>query len=393
VLTPAEALLMIAAAPDQRSMLRETTEQARHIIGAHQAVSSLTVDKRSSQTVISVSLSDKYAAWRNYDEVPNGSGIYRLVCEVNRPMRLTQRELEAHPAWRGFGASAAQHPPMRGWLAVPLIGGTGRNLGLIQLSDKYEGDFTEEDAEILGQLARLASVAIEKGSAEAAQRAALEELRRKEEKLHRLAQELVLVREEERKRLGFDLHDNVCQELVGISILVDSARQHIEAEAPHSADDLARAVRYLHKLMEHLRMLARDLRPMQLSDLGLEEALRALAAGVTSPETAVVTVFPVSIPRLDEHTEVAVYRVAQEALTNALRHAAARAIVVTLTIDDGQLCLDVRDDGRGFDVQSRPARALGIASIEERALAQRGRLAITSRPGRGTTVRFECPLR
>ncbi len=69
--------------------------------------------------------------------------------------------MEAQPAWRGFGRAAGKHPPMRGWLAAPLTGRHGRNVGLIQSSDKYEGDFTEEDEAVLVQLAQIASIAIQ----------------------------------------------------------------------------------------------------------------------------------------------------------------------------------------------------------------------------------------
>jgi len=114
---------------------------------------------RAAVAVVAASISDKYAAWRSYDERPDGSGIYRLVCQVNRPMRLTQAELEAHPAWRGFGQAARRHPPMRSWLAAPLTGRHGQNIGVLQLSDKYEGEFTARDEATLVPLARFASVA------------------------------------------------------------------------------------------------------------------------------------------------------------------------------------------------------------------------------------------
>ena len=76
-------------------------------------------------------------------------------------MRMTQHEIEAHPAWQNFGAEKGRHPPMRGWLAVPLVGMDGRNLGLIQLSDKYEGEFTADDEAKLIELAQLAAAATE----------------------------------------------------------------------------------------------------------------------------------------------------------------------------------------------------------------------------------------
>jgi GAF domain-containing protein len=136
-------------------------EQARSAIGAHQAVASLTLGPDWSQTIVALSLSDKYGEFRAYNEKPQGTGIYTLVCRQNRPMRLTQGEIEAHPAWQNFGAEKGRHPPMRGWLAVPLVGMDGRNLGLVQLSDKYEGEFTAEDEAKLIQLAQLAAAATE----------------------------------------------------------------------------------------------------------------------------------------------------------------------------------------------------------------------------------------
>jgi PAS domain S-box-containing protein len=156
-----EAALVMNSALSIEDVLRVITEQGRAIIGAHQSVTSMTIDQNWAQAINSVSLSDKYAAWRDYDENTDGSGIYACVCHLNRPMRMTQAELEAHPKWRGFGKEAANHPPMRGWLAAPLRGRDGQNIGLIQLSDKYEGEFTEEDEAIIVQLAQMASIAIE----------------------------------------------------------------------------------------------------------------------------------------------------------------------------------------------------------------------------------------
>ncbi|HWQ32108.1 MAG TPA: PAS domain S-box protein [Blastocatellia bacterium] len=157
----AEASLAINSALALDDVLRLMTEAARELIGAHQAVTSLTVGGDWAQAITAVSLSDKYAAWRDYDQPPDGSGIYSLVCQTGQPMRLTQAELEAHPAWRGFGAEAGKHPPLRGWMAVPLTAHDGHNLGLIQLSDKYTGEFTSDDEAILVQLAQLASTTIE----------------------------------------------------------------------------------------------------------------------------------------------------------------------------------------------------------------------------------------
>ncbi|HEV7372537.1 PAS domain-containing protein [Arenibaculum sp.] len=168
----AQAALAVARAPTLDATLDEITGAARRLVGAHQAVVSLTKGPDWAQAINAVAFSDHYARWRDYAAVTDGSGIYAWVCEANRPVRMTQAELVRHPRWRGFGDHAAGHPPMRGWLAAPLVGRDGRNLGLIQLSDKEDGsDFEEADEAMLVQLAQIASTAVEQTLAEEALRA------------------------------------------------------------------------------------------------------------------------------------------------------------------------------------------------------------------------------
>jgi PAS domain S-box-containing protein len=157
----AEASLTINSTLSLNERLQLITELARDLIEAHQSVTSMTIDNNWAQAIHTVSVSDKYAQWHDYHEQPNGYGIYTLVCRTQRPIRMTQAELEAHPAWRNFGQQRDAHPPMRGWLAAPLTSRNGNNLGLIQLSDKYEGEFDAEDEAILVQLAQMASTAID----------------------------------------------------------------------------------------------------------------------------------------------------------------------------------------------------------------------------------------
>jgi PAS domain S-box-containing protein len=230
----------------------------------------------------------------------------------------------------------------------------------------------------------------ERRAADEALQQSLVALREREEQLRLMALQQVAIREEERKRLSFDLHDGVCQELVGIGILIQSARQR---GVPEAADaTLARAQTYLHTVGEHLRGLARDLRPLLLSDLGLGECLRALVAGMATETLLITVAVPPMIPRFGEEIEVAVYRIAQEALANAVRHAQARAVALTLEASDGMLDLEVRDDGRGFDREKLRSAPLGLVTMAERAVALGGSLRILSAPGGGTTVRLVCPL-
>src|SRR5665647_1291332 len=144
-----------------KGTLQEVADQARGVIGAHQAVVNLRKGDAWDQATNTLSLSDKYAQYRDLQQAMDGKGIYALVCETNHSIRLTQAELEAHPRWRGFGSHAGKHPPMRGWLAVPLTARDGTNIGLLQLSDKFEGEFTQTDEYVALELAQLASSAIE----------------------------------------------------------------------------------------------------------------------------------------------------------------------------------------------------------------------------------------
>ncbi|CAN5238869.1 hypothetical protein BH10PSE16_BH10PSE16_24850 [soil metagenome] len=141
--------------------MQEIAEQARGVIGAHQAVVSLKADGNPLQMLNALSLSEKYEPYSDLIRATDGSGIYAMVCENNRLVRMTQAELEAHPRWQSFGRHAGQHPLMRGWLAVPLIGKNGKNIGVLQLSDKYEGEFTKQDEYVALELSHLASTGLE----------------------------------------------------------------------------------------------------------------------------------------------------------------------------------------------------------------------------------------
>jgi serine phosphatase RsbU (regulator of sigma subunit)/DNA-binding response OmpR family regulator/anti-sigma regulatory factor (Ser/Thr protein kinase) len=167
----AEAATVLTSAASLDEVLDAVTVQARELIGAHQSITRMTSNQDWAQEATAASVSDKYAAFKyaafkECAEVSDCSGISALVCRENRPLRMTQLELESHPEWNRPGAAARQQPPMRGWLAAPLVAADGSNLGLIQLSDKFEGDFTERDEDILVQLAAIASVRIERARAD-----------------------------------------------------------------------------------------------------------------------------------------------------------------------------------------------------------------------------------
>lgn len=295
------------------------------------------------------------------------------------------------------------HPDDRADLATRLVElmappYRARGLNRVIVADgstrwlEWEGTTILDEQGRPAELQSIGRDVTERLAGEAALQASLAELRASEEKLRLLAQRQVTIREDERKRLGFDLHDGVCQELVGIGILVEALRRRLGPTSVEVAGELTRVVRHLNHLGEHVRLLAGELRPMLLHDLGLEGSLRSLAAGLTNDAVQVRAVFPACVPRLAEVAEVAVYRIAQEAIANAVRHAEAREVTVELDVRDARVRLEVRDAGRGFDAATRRRDALGILGMEERALALGGTLEVLSTPGHGTVVRLVCPL-
>jgi len=167
----ADCALALSAADDLDNLLNLVTEAAVSVVGCHQGVTTrLPTDWTDATTY--VSLSETYAAWRGYDVVPKGLGVLEAVTRENRPLRLTGAQLTAHPEWRGL-RDAPDHPPLPDYLAAPLVGRDGTNLGLVQLAHKLDdSEFTAEDEAVLVQLAQMASSTIERLEALSRERAA-----------------------------------------------------------------------------------------------------------------------------------------------------------------------------------------------------------------------------
>lgn len=185
--------------------------------------------------------------------------------------------------------------------------------------------------------------------------------------------------EHERRRIARELHDEVGQALTAAMLRLDRA-------------DTGEAKEGLREALEEVRDIASRLRPEALDDLGLRNALRGLVASVARDARLDVTPeIDTSLPALTAEQELVIYRVAQEALTNALRHAEADALRFTLRADGGELVLAVEDDGRGFEPRLA-ANGSGLRGMRERALLVRGRLQVETAPGRGTAVRLRMPV-
>jgi two-component system, NarL family, sensor histidine kinase UhpB len=194
--------------------------------------------------------------------------------------------------------------------------------------------------------------------------------------------------EEERARVARDLHDEVNQSLTGVLLRLEAAR---EAAPPQLEAELSETQALANQAMRELLSLARQLRPTALDDLGLAAAtagqVEQLARGEIEAEFSAEGDFS----DLGDDAQLVVYRVAQEALSNAARHSGAERVEVRLRRrSGGGVELEVADDGRGFAFDDSEG-GLGIAGMRERALLIGAELTIESRPGRGTTVRLTVP--
>lgn len=143
-------------------LLHRTCDLARALTGAEQAALKIDLDGDGRAARKFFSLSEQYAAWRDYRVDPRGLGLHGIQLEPGQVVRLTQAEVEAHSAWTGFGDQIAQHPPLRGWLATSVSGEDGRIYGMLQLSDKCGGaDFTDEDEDRIRELAAFAGATLD----------------------------------------------------------------------------------------------------------------------------------------------------------------------------------------------------------------------------------------
>ena len=204
--------------------------------------------------------------------------------------------------------------------------------------------------------------------------------------------------EAERRRLARELHDELGQELVLLHMWLQKVRgtgidPGTRAQVLQDCEALAGGV------LERVRSMALDLRPAQLDDLGLPAALRALARRVGKQTGITVTLLavPQTVQRLAEATETALYRIAQAAVTNAVRHAGASTLWIALEEQDGLATVKVQDDGCGFDLESVSARSqsgggMGLRVMQERVQALGGTLVILTAPGTGTLVKASFPL-
>ncbi len=218
-----------------------------------------------------------------------------------------------------------------------------------------------------------------------------------QKRLRQMTRQIILAQEEERKEISRELHDGVVQTLVGINVQLSTLTKGASLGLRTLKVRIAHTQRLVANSVNAVHRFARELRPAVLDDLGLVPALRAHCDGLAARRKFRIH-FAASgrSESLDGARRTALYRVAQEALTNVSRHAKATEVWVNLSETAGAVRMEIRDNGRSFMVEAalsnqNPNR-LGLIGMKERIEMVGGHLEIISEPGRGTTVRADIPL-
>jgi signal transduction histidine kinase len=262
--------------------------------------------------------------------------------------------------------------PMHAWMALPLMR-KDRLIGILVLAASEKQFFTQHHATLALAIANQAAIAIENA------------------RLYEQAQELAAL--EERQKLARELHDSVSQALYGIALGTHTARKLLERDPSLVAEQLEYILTLTKAGLAEMRALIFELRPESLETEGLVSALLKQVAALKARHDIAIETDLCDEPNLSLKAKQELYRVAQEALHNAMKHASASLVQVKLNWTDDAIILEIHDNGRGFNPQDSFPGHLGLLSMQERVKKLLGNLSIESAPDQGTTIRARIPTR
>jgi signal transduction histidine kinase len=363
-----DAVLAVAAERSVDEVLQRLVDSSRELVGARYAALGIPDGSGGFRRFLVAGMSDELIAAMG--PLPRTHGM--LGAMLTAEGAYLSRDIHEDPRFRGWWPN--DHPDMRSFLGVPIVA-RGEVIGAFYLTEKADSQcFDEADRELIELLAAHAAIAITNA------------------RLYERSRELSIL--SERNRLALELHDAVTQKLFSLNLAAESAATLLDRDAEAARTQLERVRALSREALDELRSLILGLRPADLEHDGLEGALRKEVAMVSRVHGIEVKLSARSVPGPDAPRDAQVLRIANEAVHNAVRHAAASHVTVELRGDgDMLLALEVSDDGHGFDPGDPELRSrhLGLTSMEERAAELGGRLAISSAPGNGTTVRLELP--
>lgn len=350
-------------------------------------VSRLLYGQRDDPYVVLAGLGQRLRATLDPDDI-----LPTIVTTIRETLKLAFVAIEARQGAAFVRAAAAGVPPARSEpLRLPLTY-QSEEIGALLIAPRGRDDaLTPADLRLLDDLTQQIGAALHTVRLTSDLQALTQDLRRSRE-------HLVTAREEERRRLRRDLHDGLGPTLSAIMLKVGLARTLSRRDAAATDALLGQLESEIGAVIGDIRRLVYNLRPPALDELGLVGAIREFVARVSiegvpdAPDASALTVTveaPDAMPRLSAAVEVAAYRIAQEAVTNVVRHARARSCWVGLRVD-GALEIEVRDDGVGIGVMERAG--IGLASMRERAEELKGSLTVTSAAPQGTRVLARLPL-
>ncbi|QPP09539.1 GAF domain-containing sensor histidine kinase [Streptomyces bathyalis] len=391
------AILSMNRQLEVRDVLQTIVSSARELLDAEYAALGVPDDHGGFAQFVVDGVTDEQ--WKSIGPLPRQHGILAAMLQEATPQRLADVRNDTR-----FGGWPRAHPELADFLGMPVADGE-EVLGALFLANKrctpaagaespahgQEADrgesaagggaapvrgcaFTEEDEQLLRLLAQHAAIALTNAS------------------LYERSRELTIAGE--RARIGTDLHDAVAQKLFSLRLTAQAATALVDRDPARAKNELHEIDRLAADASEELRAAVVELRPAALDEDGLVATLRTQTQVLDRAHSAEVGfVAEGTVRALPAAQEEALLRVAQEALHNALRHASASRVGVTLTYAAAGARLRVADDGRGFDPQAvrRAGRHLGLVSMRDRASGVRGTLTVDSEPGKGAVVELEVP--
>ncbi len=361
-----DAVLAMTSELRTESILQKLVESARVLVHAQYAALGIPDGEGGFAQFITSGMSDELM--QAIGPLPRTHGLLGAMLAETAPYRT--RDIRKDPRFEWW---PAVHPAMTSFLGVPIVS-KGNVIAAFYLTCKIGADeFTRDDQSTIEMLAAHSAIAIENA------------------RLFERSRELSVV--EERNRLAREFHDSVSQTLFSMSLVADAAAMLVERDAAQAKAKLEELREMARTAVQEMRSLIFELRPAELEADGLTATLRKHLEVLRRVYGTEIGFKESGWVRPQPAVELEIYRIAQEALSNALKHAQAGRIEVELTLTKGTARLAVSDDGAGFDPADAQIRAtrLGITSMEERAEALGGQLSIESDP-QGTRVELEVPL-
>ncbi|GAA4989930.1 GAF domain-containing sensor histidine kinase [Actinopolymorpha pittospori] len=363
------ALLAVTEQTATREVMQMIVESARTLVRSDYSALGLPDERGRFAEFYASGVSDEQ--WREIGPVPRAHGLLSVMMREAAPYRTSDVKTDER-----FSGWPSAHPDMRGFLGVPIVD-RGEILGAVYVANGPDApEFSADDERLLGILAAHAAIALTRA------------------RMFERDRELTLA--EERSRIARDLHDAVAQKLFSLRLTVGAAEAlALKGDPERAREQFTRVKELAGSALDELRAVVTELRPPAVREDGLVPALRKHVAVISRAHTVAVRFDSDCDGRceLGSAVEDAVFRVAQEALHNALRHADATTVDITLRTPEEAVVLEVADDGKGFVAD--PAKAgghhLGITSMRERARQAGGRLRVESDTGAGTTIRLEIP--